>query len=193
MQRPSVTAVRKGSRRPDRADRTPIQVHDPTGGGGGANQPSPPAPRPQRFFVSDFFSCVPAARRGAARPQPQRTGPVGRGVGDWAEGRVSPQPAVPNPPPTASAICDLPPCLPARPSGTTPPRTHTHSCTCPSAPLRCGGDLPPAGRSAISFPFIYSPSLPLSLSETFTFPSQFPLHLSSSFLPPLLSSCTLWY
>ena len=192
MQRPSVTAVRKGSRRPDRADRTPIQVHDPTGGGGGANQPSPPAPRPQRFFVSDFFSCVPAARRGAARPQPQRTGPVGRGVGDWAEGRVSPQPAVPNPPPTASAICDLP----ARPPIWNHTTTHAHAflhLPLRSAPLRCGGDLPPAGRSAISFPFIYSPSLPLSLSETFTFPSQFPLHLSSSFLPPPLSSCTLWY
>lgn len=124
---------RKPKARPGRQNSNPSPR--PYGGAEAQTNRRPPPRAPRDFSSRISFLVCP--RRGAARPGRNRNGRV-RLVGAWATGRrdacprsqlypIHPQLHLP------SAIC-----LPARPSGTTPPRTHTHSCTCPSAPLRSG-------------------------------------------------------
>lgn len=167
-QRASVTSRRPGPRAgPDR-QHSNSKVHDPTQLTKGANQPSPPPLRPQRFFVWDFFSCVcvPAARpqrnqrqHASERATDGRTDEGGSWSGPgWAGGGTR-VPAASCTQSTPNGICHLP----ARPSGITPPRTHAHAFLSGEAAVtshRLTGWSPPT-HLLPSLPFIYPPSLPL--------------------------------
>ena len=103
--------------------RHPVQVHDPTQLL--PNRPDQP-PRPRDLFFCFVFRFSREAFPRFCRARDQRASRRGARVGERGDPprdrrRVSPPPAVPNPPPTASA-------LPGWNHITTPTRTHALPC-----------------------------------------------------------------